>query len=95
MTIHHQYCVAADFLHLFPLKMTRAQILRQARENAFVPFVRTSFKSEPLFLRSDVVNWARSRFAACPELVTEFEDALIPTPAPAKKKARRDARSAN
>jgi hypothetical protein len=91
--LHTNLCCVDDFIHFIPGKPDRAQIIRQSNDGSFPPSVKTSFKAERRFSRKAVVLWFCEKFFAIdPELCADVERYLL---APAKKKARRDARSAN
>jgi len=68
-------CVYDDFKHVLPVPTPRSHLLRLSSLGKFPRFIRPSgFKSEPHFLKEEVVGWIRTKYGSLlPEIVDRIE----------------------
>jgi len=68
-------CTYADFSHVLPVPTSREHILRLSSLGKFPRFIRPSgFKSEPHFLKEEVIGWIRTKYGSLlPEVVDRIE----------------------
>lgn len=68
-------CVYDDFKNVLPVPTSRNHLLRLSSLGKFPRFIRPAgFKSEPHFLKKDVLGWIRNKYGSLmPELVDRLE----------------------